>query len=237
MFKKMLMLWCALLPVLLSAQVRLQLKDFASGFTRPVDIAHCGDSRMFVVEQKGLIWVVDSTGKRSTVPFMDIDDRVINSGNERGLLGLAFHPNYKQNGWFFVNYIKNDGFTRIARFTVSATDPNKADPASELNILEQSQPFNNHKGGCTKFGPDGFLYLSLGDGGSGGDPQDNGQKRSTLLGKMLRIDVNNSSVTTPYKVPESNPFVNNSAFRPEIWSRGWRNVWRFSYERLTGDMW
>ena len=96
------MLWCALLPVLLSAQVRLQLKDFASGFTRPVDIAHCGDSRLFVVEQKGLIWVVDSTGKRSAEPFLNIDDRVINSGNERGLLGLAFHPNYKQNGWFFV---------------------------------------------------------------------------------------------------------------------------------------
>jgi glucose/arabinose dehydrogenase len=188
-----------------NAQPALDLKEFASGFTRPIDIAHCGDSRLFIVEQGGFIKLVDSTGKRLPDPFLDIDARVNSGGDEQGLLGLAFHPNYKQNGFFFVNYIKSDGDTRVARFKVSAADPNKADSESELPIIDIDQPFSNHNGGCLKFGPDGYLYIAMGDGGSGGDPQNHGQRLNSLLGKMLRIDVN--------------------------------NPWRFSFDRLTGDMW
>ena len=235
--KVLLPLLCWLLPLALLAQPKLKLVDFAAGFNRPVDITHGGDSRLFVVEQGGKIWALDSLGVRQPAVFLDIDNRVINTGNERGLLGLAFHPNYAQNGWFFVNYVKNDGHTRIARFTRSTANPTVADPNSELTILEQNQPFSNHKGGCVKFGPDGYLYIGLGDGGSGGDPQGNGQKTSTFLGKMLRINVNNSSVATPYVVPADNPFVGNTAYRPEIWALGLRNPWRFSFDRLTGDLW
>lgn len=235
--KKLSLLLACLFPLALLAQPKLKFVDFATGFSRPVDIAQCGDSRLFIVEQAGKIWVLDSLGVRQTAVFLDINDRVINTGNERGLLGLAFHPNYAQNGWFFVNYVKNDGHTRIARFTRSTADPTIADPGSELTILEQNQPFSNHKGGCVKFGPDGYLYIGLGDGGSGGDPQGNGQKKSTLLGKMLRIDVHNSSTTTPYVVPADNPFVGNTAYKPEIWALGLRNPWRFSFDRLNGDLW
>jgi glucose/arabinose dehydrogenase len=220
-----------------NAQPALDLKEFASGFTRPIDIAHCGDSRLFIVEQGGFIKLVDSTGKRLPDPFLDIDTRVNSGGDEQGLLGLAFHPNYKQNGFFFVNYIKSDGDTRVARFKVSAADPNKADPESELPIIDIDQPFSNHNGGCLKFGPDGYLYIAMGDGGSGGDPQNHGQRLNSLLGKMLRIDVNNSTVAKPYAIPPGNPFTTNTLARPEIWSLGWRNPWRFSFDRLTGDMW
>ncbi len=237
MKKNNLLLLCCLLSCTLLAQPKLKLVDFAISFNRPVDITHCGDSRLFIVEQGGKIWILDSLGVRQQTAFLNIDNRVIDTGNERGLLGLAFHPDYAQNGWFFVNYVKNDGHTRIARFTRSASNPTVADPDSELTILEQTQPFSNHKGGCVKFGPDGYLYIGLGDGGSGGDPQGNGQKTTTFLGKMLRIDVNNSSPATPYVVPSDNPFVGNPAYKPEIWALGLRNPWRFSFDRLTGDLW
>jgi glucose/arabinose dehydrogenase len=220
------------------AQPKLQLVDFATGFDRPVDIAHCGDSRLFIVEQDGKIWVLDTFGNRLPEPFLDIDGRVNSSGNEQGLLGLAFPQDYAQSGHFFVYYTKNNGGdTRVARFSRLADNANKADPNSELTIIEEDQPFSNHNGGCIKFGPDGYLYIALGDGGSGGDPQNNGQKKNTLLGKILRINVNNSSASEPYVVPADNPFVNDPAYRPEIWSLGWRNPWRFSFDRLTGDMW
>jgi len=225
-------------PFFLLAQPKIQLEDFASGFTRPVDIAHCGDSRLFVVEQTGYIWILDTLGNRLPEPFLNIDARVRSSGSEQGLLGLAFPPDYTETGYFFVNYTREtDGDTRVSRFTRDPLDPNKADPNSELILFTQDQPFPNHNGGCIKFGPDGYLYIALGDGGSGGDPQNNGQKKNTLLGKILRIDVSNSSVTEPYVVPADNPFVNNTDYRPEIWSLGWRNPWRFSFDRLTGDMW
>lgn len=221
----------------LFAQPKIQLVNFASGFDLPVDIAHCGDSRLFVVERDGVIWVLDSLGNRLDT-FLNIDPRVNSSQNEQGLLGLAFHPNYAENGYFFVNYTKNNGGdTRVARFSVKPNSPNEADPNSELTIIEQEQPYWNHNGGCLKFGPDGYLYISLGDGGSGGDPQNYGQNKKTFLGKILRLDVNSSSVTEPYKVPTDNPFVGNADYFPEIWSLGWRNPWRFSFDRLTGDMW
>lgn len=232
-----LFLLACLAPFCLQAQTpRFQLTEVASNFTNPVDIAHCGDKRLFVVEQTGYIRIIDSTGKVLAKPFLDIDARVL-SGGERGLLGLAFHPNYVQNGWFFVNYIKSDGNSRIARFSVNTNDPNLADPNTELPILEVQQPYPNHNGGCLKFGPDGQLYIGFGDGGSGGDPQNNGQKNTSLLGKFLRINVDSSSIMQPYKIPVDNPFVGNTAYRPEIWSTGWRNPWRFSFDRLTGDLW
>ncbi len=231
-----LVLCCA--PLLLFSQTKIKLTDFASGFSSPVDIAHCGDSRLFVVEQGGKIWVVDSLGKKSAEPFLDITT-IVQFNGEQGLLGLAFHPKYQQNGYFFVNYIKKSGNardTRIARYSRSATDPQKADPASEAVLFDVVQPYANHNGGCLKFGPDSMLYIALGDGGSGGDPQGNGQKTSTLLGKISRVDVDGTALGN-YSVPADNPFVGNSAYRPEIWSLGWRNPWRFSFDRLTGDMW
>ncbi len=226
------------LPLLMAAQPKIQLVDFVSGFDRPVDIAHCGDSRLFIVEQDGIIKIVDSLGSVLPEPFLNIDPLVNSTGNEQGLLGLAFHPDYAQNGYFFVYYTQTSGgHTHVSRFSVMPDNPNKADPNSELTILQQNQPYSNHNGGCVKFGPDGFLYIGLGDGGSAGDPQANGQKKTTFLAKMLRIDVNNSTVDTPYVVPPTNPFVGHAEYLPEIWALGLRNPWRYSFDRLTGDMW
>jgi glucose/arabinose dehydrogenase len=227
-----------LFPFALFSQIKIELEDVETGFNRPVDIAHCGDSRLFIVEQTGYIWILDSLGNRLPESFLNIDARVRSNGNEQGLLGLAFPPDYAEKGYFFVNYTREtDGDTRVSRFTRDSLNPNKADPNSELILFTQDQPYANHNGGCLKFGPDGFLYIGLGDGGSGGDPQNNGQKKNTLLGKILRIDVSNSNASALYAVPLDNPFVNNTDYRPEIWSLGWRNPWRFSFDRLTGDMW
>jgi glucose/arabinose dehydrogenase/archaellum component FlaF (FlaF/FlaG flagellin family) len=224
-------------PLFLAAQPKIQLANWASGFDRPVDIAHCGDGRLFVVEQKGVIWALDSLGAKLDT-FLYIDPRVNSTNNEQGLLGLAFHPHYAENGYFFVYYTKNgSGDTQVSRFSVKQGSPNEADPDSELPILGAAQPYANHNGGCIKFGPDGYLYIGLGDGGSGGDPLGNGQKKNTFLGKMLRIDVNNSSSDTAYVVPSDNPFVGQAAYFPEIWSLGLRNPWRYSFDRLTGDIW
>ncbi|MBK6994431.1 MAG: PQQ-dependent sugar dehydrogenase [Lewinellaceae bacterium] len=224
-------------PLYLIAQPKIQLTNFATGFDLPVDIAHCDDSRLFVVERDGVIWVLDSLGNRLDT-FLNIDPRVNSGQNEQGLLGLAFHPNYAENGYFFVNYTKNNGGdTRVARFSVKSNNPNEADPNSELTILEQDQPNWNHNGGCVKFGPDGYLYIGLGDGGGANDPQNYSQNKKNFLGKILRIDVNNSNASQPYVVPSDNPFVGNADYFPEIWSLGWRNPWRFSFDRLTGDMW
>ncbi len=224
-------------PFLLAAQPKLQLVNWASGFDRPVDIAHCGDSRLFIVEQDGIIVVVDSLGTKIDT-FLNIDPRVNSTNNEQGLLGLAFHPKYNENGYFFVYYTKNSGgATQVSRFSVKTDNANEADPDSELSIFTTAQPYNNHNGGCIKFGPDGYLYIGLGDGGSGGDPQGYGQRKNTFLGKILRIDVNNSDATTPYIVPSDNPFVGQTEYFPEIWSLGLRNPWRFSFDRVTGDMW
>ncbi len=215
------------------AQPDLELSNFATGFVNPVDIANAGDERLFIVEQAGLVWVLDADGNKFPEPFLDIDDRV-GSGGERGLLGIAFHPDYVNSGYFYVNYTNNSGDTRISRFSVTDTDPNLADPDSEVILMTIAQPFGNHNGGCIKFGPDGYLYTSLGDGGSGGDPQNNSQNRQTFLGKMLRIDVDNGS---PYSIPDSNPFSTDDETLDEIWALGLRNAWRFSFDRVTGDLW
>ncbi|MBX2926576.1 MAG: PQQ-dependent sugar dehydrogenase [Saprospiraceae bacterium] len=216
------------------AQPILQLQNYATGFTRPVDIAHAGDARLFIVEQRGMIHVLNAQGQTLSTPFLDIRARVNSSANERGLLGLAFHPNYAQNGYFFVNYTNTSGHTRISRFSVSGADANVADPDSELILLSVNQPFNNHNGGDLNFGPDGYLYIGMGDGGSGGDPQNHSQTRMSLLGKMLRIDVDNGD---PYAIPPDNPFAEDDFTADEIWALGLRNPWRFSFDRHTGDMW
>ncbi len=203
-----------------------------SGLERPVRLAVAsdGDPRLFVLEQAGLIRIVQN-GALLPTPFLDIRDRVGSQGFEQGLLGLAFHPQYAQNGYFFVNYTDRNGDTVIARFRVSA-DPNRADPATEEVLLRISQPYSNHNGGHLTFGPDGMLYIGTGDGGAAGDPHGNAQSLDTLLGKLLRIDVNHGQ---PYAVPADNPFVNRGG-RPEIWAYGLRNPWTFTFDRLTGDL-
>jgi len=200
------------------------------GFRRPVDIQHAGDGRLFVVEQRGLIWIVQSGAVRPD-PFLDISDRVNDGANEQGLLGLAFHPDYGANGRFFVNYTDARGDTVIARYQMG-DDPNRVDPNSEVVLLQIDQPYANHNGGGMAFGPDGYLYVAAGDGGSAGDPQGNGQRVDTLLGKILRLDVDRGE---PYAIPAGNPFAAGGG-RGEIWAYGLRNPWRFSFDRLTGDL-
>src|SRR5690242_8326620 len=188
-------------------------------------------ARLFVVEQAGTIRVVQH-GQLLATPFMDITGRV-GSGGERGLLSMAFHPSYATNGFFYVNYTDLNGDTHVERFSVSAADSNLADTASHKLIIFIKQPYPNHNGGLVTFGPDGMLYIGMGDGGSGGDPQNRAQNPGVLLGKILRIDVNQRS-PRPYGIPKDNPFVNDTRFRPEIWTWGMRNAWRFSFDRATG---
>ena len=204
----------------------------ADGLDRPVGLFNAGDGsgRLFVLEQAGTIRVIKD-GEVLPTPFLNIVDEVGSGGSEQGLLGLAFHPSYTENGYFYVNYTDRNGNTVIARFSVS-DDPDQADPASETQLLGLEQPFANHNGGMLAFGPDGYLYLGLGDGGSGGDPFGNAQSLDTLLGKILRIDVNAGE---PYGIPPDNPFANGGG-RPEIWAYGLRNPWRFSFDRLTDDL-
>jgi glucose/arabinose dehydrogenase len=203
----------------------LALELVASGFDQPVHVmAPSGDPRLFVVEQPGRILIVRDSRTLPT-PFLDIRERV-GSGGERGLLSVAFHPRYESNGRFYVNYTDKAGDTHVARFTVSR-DPNRADPASERTLLVIEQPYSNHNGGHILFGPDGMLYIGMGDGGSAGDPQGNGQDRSTLLGDLLRIDVDRGE---PYAIPAGNPFAGREGMRPEIWAWGLRNPWRIAFD-------
>ncbi|MCC8426187.1 sorbosone dehydrogenase family protein [Mucilaginibacter sp. UR6-11] len=199
-----------------------------------------GSNRIFVVSQKGQIQLFSNTAGVSTKTiFLDISGK-INSGGEMGLLGLAFKPDYKNNGYFYVNYNrKNPGLeTVIARYKVSATDPDIADPNSEEILLTYTQPYENHKGGKLAFGNDKYLYIAAGDGGSAGDPSKNGQNKKQLLGKILRIDVNNVGSNTKYAIPADNPFKGNAdGFREEIYAYGMRNPWRFSFDHTTGLLW
>lgn len=210
----------------------ISLTQFASGFTDPVEITHAGDSRLFVVQQGGLIKILNANGTTNATPFLNLSS-IISTGGERGLLGLAFHPNYATNGLFFVNYTNTAGNTVIARYSVSA-NPNVASTTGTI-LMTITQPFSNHNGGSIKFGPDGYLYIGMGDGGSGGDPGNRSQNISDNLGKMLRIDVN-SSVAPFYTNPATNPYV-GIAGNDEIWAIGLRNPWKFSFNRLNGDLW
>lgn len=209
----------------------LGLTSFATGFSDPVEIVNAGDSRLFVVQQNGQIKIVSATGVVTATPFLNIST-LISMGGERGLLGLAFHPNYATNGYFYVNYTNTSGATVIARYSVNTTNPNLAQTTGTI-LMTISQPFSNHNGGTIKFGPDGYLYIGMGDGGSGGDPQGHGQNKNSLLGKMLRIDVDSG---TPYSSPATNPYVGVDG-ADEIWAIGLRNPWKFSFDSETGDLW
>lgn len=222
--------------------VKLEPAFPALSFERPVDLQHApdGSNRLFVVEQEGVIRVFDNhPGAESAPVFLDIRDRVNSQGNEQGLLGLAFHPDFQQNGYFYVDYTAADpNRTVIARYHVDPADSGRADPASETVLLEVPQPFSNHNGGQVAFGPDGMLYVAFGDGGSGGDPHENGQNPGTLLGSIIRIDVDQPSGGRPYGIPSDNPFAGGeNGARPEIYAYGLRNPWRFSFDPKTGRMW
>ena len=201
------------------------LESFGPSFNSPVEIKNAGDERLFVVEKSGKIKILNQNGSVNSTPFLDIEDRVSTNANERGLLGLAFHPNYPENPFFFVNYTNNSGATTISKFSVSSNEDIAND--SETILLTINQPYANHNGGCINFGPDGNLYIGMGDGGSGGDPQNYSQNTESLLGKMLRINVNSGA----YSIPETNPYGD------EIWSVGLRNPWKFSFDSLNGDLW
>jgi glucose/arabinose dehydrogenase len=205
----------------------VRLQEVVSGLQRPVYLtAPAGDDRLFIVEQPGRIRIMQN-GQLLAQPFLDIESKVEDEGNEQGLLSVAFHPGYATNGFFYVNYTGPGGDTRVERYSVSGGDPNRADPGSAKLIIGYEQPFGNHNGGQVLFGPDGMLYIPTGDGGSGGDPQGHGQNRNSLLGKILRIDVDGGD---PYEVPDDNPFVGEAGVRPEIWALGLRNPWRVAFD-------
>ncbi len=230
--------------------VSLALTPFASGLSRPVGVVNAGtgDDRLFVIEQAGAIKIVQSNGTVLATPFLDITARVDSSSNEEGLLGLAFHPDYAVNGFFYVNYTNTTGGirqTRISRFNATG-DPTIADPNSENILLTVTQPNSNHNAGDIHFGPDGFLYIPLGDGGGAGDTNNNAQNRGLLLGKIVRIDVDAGAGSPPdcqgagsgqYTIPSTNPFIDGAGNTcDEIWALGLRNPWRSSFDRLTGDL-
>lgn len=226
----------------------IRLNEVVTGLTSPTDITHAGDERIFVAEQYGRLRVIDESGTLLSTPFLNLSGQVNTNGSEMGVLGLTFHPNYASNGYFYVNYtVDNPRRTRISRFTVSDGDPNVADLGSELVILEFSQPDTNHNGGAIHFGPDGYLYIATGDGGGQGDPSSYGQNNSVLLSKLLRIDVDGSTGSTPecnsaagtnYRIPANNPFADGAGGNcDEIWATGLRNPWRFSFDRSIGDLW
>ena len=211
----------------------IELKPVAPGFRKPTYLTNAkdGSGRIFVVEKKGQIKVIKD-GKVLAEPFIDIVSQVGSKGSEQGLFSVSFHPNYQESGRFFVNYTNLDGDTIVSEYKVS-NNPDKADQNSERIILKIEQPAPNHNGGQLKFGPDGYLYIGMGDGGGAGDPRENAQNKRVLLGKMLRLDVDGEK---PYGIPKNNPFVEKKEVRPEIWAYGLRNPWRFSFDPITGDM-
>ncbi len=212
----------------------ITLETFATGLSSPVDIQHAGDDRLFVVEKAGRIIILDTNGDE-TGTFLNITS-LVSGGGEQGLLGLAFHPDYATNGHFFVNYTNNGGDTQISRFTVSG-DPDVADAGSELPIIDYAQPFSNHNGGYLDFGSDGLLYIGTGDGGSGGDPGNRAQNKQLLLGKMLRIDIDNSSNGNNYAIPAGNPYLGDPNGLDEIWAIGLRNPWKYDFDPNSNDLW
>ena len=209
---------------------------------RPLMVTHANDGsgRRFIVEQSGLIYVIEKDGQKAKI-FLDIRDitRPWKKANEEGLLGLAFHPRFSETGEFFVCYspVNAPQSERISRFHVSAKDSRKADKNSEETVLQFDQPFPNHNGGSIAFGPDGFLYVGLGDGGSRNDPFDNAQNLGVLLGKILRIDIDRRGAETAYAIPLDNPFMNMDGVRPEIWAFGFRNPWQLTFDSQTGTLW
>ena len=226
-------LYLVLLLSFLGYSQTITLQSFATGFESPVEITNAGDTRLFVVQKTGLIRILNANGTINATPFLNLSS-IISTNGERGLLGLAFHPNYASNGYFFVNYTNVSGNTVIARYSVDGGNPNIANTTGTI-LMTIVQPFSNHNGGSIKFGPDGYLYIGMGDGGSGGDPDNRAQNINDNLGKMLRIDVN-STIAPYYTIPATNPFVGVPG-NDEIWAIGLRNPWKFSFNRLNGDLW
>ncbi len=214
--------------------LQIALAKVGSGFELPVFLTNAGDGsgRIFVVGKRGTIQILKD-GEPAKKPFLDMANMVNSGANERGLLGLAFHPDYKINGLFFVYYTGDKGQLTIARYTVSTNDADAADPVSVKILLTVKHPRGNHNGGMLAFGPDGYLYIGMGDGGGAGDPDLNGQNPKTLLGKLLRIDVHKGD---PYAIPPDNPFADGTQGAKEVWAYGLRNPWRFSFDRATGDL-
>ncbi len=228
---------CAVLLTVDSASARLGVEKVAEKFDRPVWVGQPAgiNDKLWVIEQVGKVWIIDAkTGARSEKPFLDITADVSRKGNEMGLLGLAFAPDFKTSGRFYVNFTDGSIKTRIVRFTAKKSNLMETEASSAEVLFTYDQPYQNHNGGWIDFGPDGFLYISAGDGGAGDDPQNRAQDLKTHLGKMLRIDV---SPTKGYQVPKDNPFVGKSDAKPEIYSYGLRNAWRCSFDRKTGDFW
>jgi glucose/arabinose dehydrogenase len=216
----------------------IALTQVASGFDAPVHVAVAPDDRqrLYVVEQRGTVRIVEQ-GRVRAEPFLDLRAQV-ESGGEKGLLSIAFHPRYRENGLFFVDYTARDAgglHTRISRLRRATAE--RADPKSETLLLRISQPYSNHNGGQLAFGPDGFLYIGMGDGGAANDPQNHAQNPDSLLGKLLRIDVDRADGQRPYAIPRDNPFAAKSGHRPEIWALGLRNPWRFSFDAASGALW
>lgn len=213
----------------------VRLEPVVSGLEQPTSVVSPddGSGRLFVTQKTGLARVIEN-GELLETPFLDLTG-VVSLESEQGLLGLVFHPEYAENGRLFIHYNEN-GDTVISEFAVSS-DPNVVDAASERVLLTIDQPYPNHKGGNLAFGPDGLLYIGTGDGGAGGDPEGRGQSLGTLLGKMLRINVDAQTDGAPYAVPQDNPFVGAEGAEPEIWAYGLRNPWKYSFDRQTGDLW
>ena len=234
--KNTLLLICAFFCLNTFSQT-IELEDFADGFSSPLALKNAGDERLFVVEQAGVIKIVDLNGTVNTTPFLDIQS-IVNAGGERGLLGLAFHPEYQANGRFFVHYSNSGGDTQISEFSVSTSNPDIANPNSEVMLLTVAQPFSNHNGGTIAFGPqDGYLYIGLGDGGGGGDTDNNAQNPTLLIGKLLRIDIDTQSGGNNYGIPSDNPFIGDPNTRDEIWATGLRNPFRFTMDPETNSIW
>ncbi|MBV6479242.1 MAG: hypothetical protein HGGPFJEG_02013 [Ignavibacteria bacterium] len=231
----------------LKAQYKLQ-PAFPSmpDFSNPIEVTNAGDgtNRIFVAQQRGLIYVFNNSPTVSTrKTFMNFSSKVSSSGSEKGLLGLAFHPDYENNRYLYLNFTfdsagSSNGYSRISRFTASSSNPDTVLLNTELILLTVAQPYSNHNGGKIAFGPDGYLYFSFGDGGSGGDPQGNGQNKSTLLGKIHRINVDSASGGLNYSIPVTNPFYGNiSGYKQEIYAYGLRNTWKFNFDYTTGQCW
>lgn len=236
--KKLLPIFLILFGWGIAFSQEIDIEFFKDGFEDPLCLQHANDNRLFVVEQGGKIKIIQADGTVNSTPFLDIS-ALISNGNERGLLGLAFHPDYANNGFFFVNYTDINGDTQVSRFTVDASNPDLADPGSELPIIDYVQPFTNHNGGNLAFGPDGYLYIASGDGGSSGDPGNRAQNIKVLLGKILRIDVDNPSGGNNYGIPPDNPFATDPdpEVKKEIWAYGLRNPWRFSFDLTENNLW